>query len=235
MTPTGRGRPVDCRGAAGRSPSATCRTTCVARWRVFCARCNPPSACDGNGDLAELLRGARRAGVPMLLPMQGCRRSRPPRAALRCAAAAGGCRLRPHAAQSESDRARIGQCMRIDRRGRQPEVRPGDGRGAGRATCAAAEWGAAPAWLFASTRDARSGFCSTRWRASSSARGRSGPAAGASASAALRRGGAARRGQGLTCLRRSQGQWRAQMPPQALLLGDTMARWRCITPLPTWP
>ena len=174
----------------------------------------------------NLLRGARRAGVPMLLANARLSEKSAARgrrfAALLRPAAAGFDRI---AAQSEADRARIGQWYQgsIDVVGNLKFDLAMDEAlvAAGRAL--RAEWGAAPAWLFASTRDGEERLlldALERRRLPHEA----GPVLLLVPRHPQRFDEVARlvEGQGLTCLRRSQGQWRAQMPPQALLLGDTM-------------
>ena len=174
----------------------------------------------------NLLQATQRAGVPMLLA--NARLSE--KSATRGERFAG--LLRPAAeafariaAQSEADRARIARWTGrpIDVTGNLKfDLAVNEGQvAAGRALHAT--WGERPVWLFASTRDGEEALVLDAWL-----RGRgkfdSDPNLLIVPRHPQRFDDVARlvEEKGLACLRRSRGTWPASVPPQAVLLGDTM-------------
>ena len=174
----------------------------------------------------NLLHATRRAGVPMLLANARLSEKSSERgrrfAALLKPAAAGFERI---AAQSEVDRRRIAQWYDgpIDVTGNLKFDLSADEAlvDAGRALRMA--WGSRPVWLFASTRDGEEALVLEAW-----ARHRGKFDSDPNLLIVPRHPqrfdevAALIEGQGLACLRRSQGPWPADVPAGAVLLGDTM-------------
>jgi 3-deoxy-D-manno-octulosonic-acid transferase len=175
----------------------------------------------------NLLRATRRAGVPMLLANARLSEQSAARGlrfeALLKPAAAGFSRI---AAQSEDDRARIARWyggpvevagnLKFDLAVDEALV------AAGRAL--RVHWGSRPLWLCASTREGEEALLLAAWARRRRGKLESDPGFVIVPRHPQRFDEVAQliEARGFACLRRSRGQWQAELPPGAVLLGDTM-------------